>query len=245
MLETPDDFGRRTGSRYPSDNLTGYRYHTGATLRPLRSDEVCPVLFRDLGPVALARFLRGQLRRLAGPQSPIVYMRTEEYVEPYTDHERIGRIVFLQSLVLQPWHSGEATIYVARALPAFDAGVVDFVPGDVPLATAARLARDVTDVRQLREVLGGRGYEEATAETLRRLDGLAEELARTEEMAAPLRRRLQAPDGKVREQARAEMERVGLTESDLCTAWHHLSRERRGLIGETLRLLAPEFVTCF
>ena len=33
---------------------------------------------------------------LAGPPSPITYMRTEAYVEPYTDHERIGRLVFLR-----------------------------------------------------------------------------------------------------------------------------------------------------
>src|SRR5437660_291858 len=101
MLETPGEFNdlvvqaRRLQAQpagvspalrrspYPADNLSAYRYHTGASLRPLRPDEVCPVLFRDLGPVALARFLRGQLRRLAGPQSPIIYMRTEEYVEPY------------------------------------------------------------------------------------------------------------------------------------------------------------------
>jgi hypothetical protein len=33
------------------------------------------------------------------------------------------------------------------------------------------------------------------------------------------------------------MGRVGLTESDLCTAWHHLPRERRGQIAEALRRL--------
>lgn len=234
MLETPD----ACAGHYPADNLSGYRYHTGATLRRLRPDEVCPVLFRDLGPVALARFLRGDLRRLAGPLSPIIYMRTEEYVEPYVDHERIGRIILLRPLRLQPWHAGVPTIYVARATQGFDPGTIGFVPGDVPPERAARLAREVADVQQLREVLGGRAYEEAAAETLQRLDRLAEELTRTEERAVPLRRRLQAAEQRVREQARAAMQRVGLTESDLCTAWHHLSRERRGQIGEALRLLS-------
>ena len=46
-----------------------------------------------------------------------------------------------------------------------------------------------------------------------------------------LRQRLQTGDRK----ARAELERVGLTESDLCTAWHHLPRARRGWIAEALR----------
>jgi len=236
MLETPDDFSRLgRGGRYPADNLSGYRYHTGATLRPLCPDEVCPVLFRDLGPVALARFLRGQLSRLAGPQSPIIYARTAEYVEPYTDHERIGRIVILRPLSLQPWHAGVPAIYVARAAQGFDPAAVGFVPGEVSLATAARLAREVADVQQLRDVFGGRAHDEAAAETLHRLDHLAEELARTEETAASLRSELQAPDRKRRDQARARMERVGLTESDLCTAWHHLSRECRGQIEEALR----------
>jgi hypothetical protein len=237
MHETPSAFNERRPSArpYPGDNLAGFRYHTGASLRPLAPDEPCPVLFRDLGPTATALFLRGRLPRLAGPLSPILYMRTAAYVEPYTDHEHIGRLVFLRPLLLQPWHSGVATIYVARATQTADAATVGFVPGNVPLARAAELARDLADTRDWREVLGGRQHDEAVAETLYRLDGLAAELARTEECAAPLRKRLQAPDPALREQARAEMERVGLDEADLCTAWHHLPRERRAWIAEALQ----------
>jgi hypothetical protein len=234
MIETPASFNDRSAARpYPADNLVGFRYHTGADLRPLRPDEPCPVLFRDLGPVATALFLRGQLRRLAGPQSPIIYTRTEAYVEPYDDPERIGRLLFLRPLRLQVWHSGVPAIYVARATVPVDAETIAFVPGDVPLAAAARRAAELTHSAQVREVFGGRAYDEAIAETLCRLDGLAEELARTEEMAGPLRRCLQAGD----ERAREEMERVGLTEADLCAAWHHLPRSRRGAIAEALRCL--------
>jgi hypothetical protein len=239
MHETPALYNERPAGRvYPADNLAGFRYHTGATLRPLAADEHCPVLFRDLGTAALACFLRGDLRRLAGPQSPVVYMRTPEYVEPYVDHERIGRLVFLRPLALHPWHSGVPTIYVAHAAQPIDRTTIGFVPGDVHLARASDLAADLTDVRQLREVLGGRAHDEAVAETLCRLDALAADLARTEERAAPLRDALQADGRAARELAREEMGRLGLTEEDLCTAWHHLPRERRGWIAETLRRLA-------
>ncbi len=236
MIETPQGFNERSAQgRYPADNLAGFRYHTGADLRPLRPDEPCPVLFRDLGPAALALFLRGELRRLAGPQSPIVYARTQAYVEPYLDPERIGRLLFLRPLEMSMWHSGVPTIYVARAMAPVDPEATAFVPGDVPLAEAARRAGGLRSSAEVREVLGGRGHDEAVGETLHRLDRLADELARTEELAGPLREWLQSPERELRDTAREEMERVGLTEEDLCAAWHHLPRERRGQIGEALR----------
>ena len=94
MHETPAAFnGAQNARRYPADDLSGFRWHTGATLRPVQPGEACPVLFRDIGPAALALFLRGRLRRLAGPLSPLVYLRTADYTEPYTDYERTGRLV--------------------------------------------------------------------------------------------------------------------------------------------------------
>jgi hypothetical protein len=240
MHETPAAFNEADRARrYPAEDLSGFRWHTGASLRPVGQEEVCPVLFRDIGPAALALFLRGRLRRLAGPMSPLVYMRTAEYVEPYTDHERTGRLVLLRPLLLHPWHAGNPHVYVAQAGPGIDTLTVGFIPGEVPLAEAARLAREVEDVGQLREVLGGRGYDEAVAESLLALDRLGEELARSEIQAAPLRRQLQSPDRAEREMARTAMGRVGLTEADLCAAWHHLPRERRGRIAEALCRLDP------
>jgi hypothetical protein len=226
MIETREQL-----ARYPADDLAPFRYHTGATPRPLAPGEPCPVLFRDVGPVAMARFLRGELRRLAGPLTPLTYLRTEAYAEPYTDYERIGRLVFLRPLLLHPWHSGVPSIYVARATRTADPTTVAFVPGDMPLTEAARLAADLGDARQWREAVGGREYDETAEETGRRLGRLAAELEETERQAAPLRQRLQSGD---REAAREEMARLGITEEDLCAAWHHLPRERRGFLREAL-----------
>ncbi len=223
--------------RGAADDLSGFRWHTGATLRPVAPGEACPVLFRDVGPAALALFLRGRLPRLAGPLSPLVYMRTAEFTEPYTDHERTGRLAILRPHGLGPWHSGVPHVYVARARPGVDAAAVGFVPGHVPLADAARRAAGAADVRELREALGGRAHDEAAVAALADLDRLAAELAESERWVGPLREALQSGDRRRREETRAAMARVGLTEGDLCTAWHHLPRDRRGWVTEAARRL--------
>jgi hypothetical protein len=237
MIQTPSDFNttQRGGRRYPGENLARFRWHTGGPLRPLGAEEPCPVLFRDLGPVAMARFLRGELRRLAGPLSPIIYMRTEEYAEPYTDYEHIGRLLFLRPLELQPWHSGVPTIYVAPASALMDADSIVFVPGEVPLVEAARLASELPDAAAWCEVLGERAYAEARQTTLAQLELLNADLERTEEQAGPLRALLQSPEPHLRDLARKQMGRTGIDESDLCTAWHHLPRARRDAMREGLR----------
>src|SRR4051794_38782708 len=97
----------------PHDDLSRFRYHTGATLRRLGPDEPSPRLYRDVGPEAMAHFLSGQLVRLAGPFAPILYTRTASYREPYTDYEPIGRLVFPRPRELRPWFSGVADVYVA------------------------------------------------------------------------------------------------------------------------------------
>lgn len=234
MRESPLD---RPDIAYPAQDLSRFRYHTGATLRSLRPDEPCPVLFRDLGVDATILFLGKDLQRLAGPLSPIVYMRTEGYVEPYTDHEHIGRLVFLRPLQLRPWHSGIDPIYVASASAVVDYATIAFVPGEVALADAATMAADVVKVEEWRETLGGRIYDEALSGTRDRLIRLQGELAATEEQAGPLRACLQSADRKDREIAREEMLRLGLTESDLCTAWHHLPRTRRESLTAALHEL--------
>jgi hypothetical protein len=194
-------------------------------------------LFCDVGPAALALFLRGRLPRLAGPLSPIAYMRTAEYTEPYPDYERIGRLVILRPLLLQPWHAGVPHVYVARALPGVDAATIGFVPGELPLTEATRLTRDLTSVWQWRELFGSRRYDEAVAETVFRLDRVEAELQQTEQCTATLRRGLQSTDRSFLKRTREQMERVGLTETDLCAAWHHLPRERRHWIAEAVQRL--------
>lgn len=67
-----------------------------------------------------------------------------------------------------------------------------------------------------------------------RIEALEAELVEAERLGEPLRYCLQLPEAGVREAARALMERVGLTEHDLCAAWHHLEAGRRRWILEAL-----------
>lgn len=237
MIESPREFRDRSdgdGGR-PAESLARYSFHTGAELRPIGPDEPCPVLFRDIGPAAMACFLRGELRRFAGPYAPITYMRTEAYVEPYTDHEAIGRLVFLRPLFLGPWHSGVPGIYVARAARTADLRTVGFIPGSLVLSEAAAITAEIADVAQLREALGGRHYDAEVMETAHRLERIAAELAETEPVAQIVRQKLQSANAVDRDRALESMARTGLEEGDLCTAWHHLPRDRHAFIREALR----------
>lgn len=235
MLESPASFG---DPAYATEDLVRFRWHTGAELRPLAPDEPCPILFRDLGPEALARFLRGPLPRLAGPLTPITYLRTAEFREPYVDHESIGRIVVLRPLVLRPWRSGVPHVFVARAVPGVDQSIVGFVPGTMDLAAVGRRAAEMRDTGELREELGGSAYDGLVRESLAHLDRLGAELAETERAAAPLRKRLQARDRDERRRAREAMAEAGITENDLCAAWHHIPGERRRFLREAFARMA-------
>ena len=117
MLETPRSF-RATGERVPTDDLSGFRWNTGATLRPIAPGEPCPVLFRDIGPAALALFLRGTLPRLARPRSPIVYMRTAEYVvltdcPPGPEEQNVSTRKSLASILMSMSSASGSTATVA------------------------------------------------------------------------------------------------------------------------------------
>ena len=221
-------------------DLSRFRFHTGATLRRLDSAETCPILFRDVGPRALARFLRGELRRLAGPTSPILYLRTSAYEEPYIDYDRTGRLVFLLPERLGPWHSGVSQVFVASADHLVDPETVGFVPGDVPLELAGSMLADVRDIAGLRDAFGGRRYDEGRAESLERLGSLERECARAERLAEPIRRALQSGNRLQADDARAWMERCQITDHDLCAAWHHLSPARRQLLCEVLPAFSSE-----
>jgi hypothetical protein len=233
MLETPAGYGEGLAR----DNLSVFRYHTGAPPRALRPEEVCPLLFRDIGPEAMGRFLRGALPRLAGPLSPIIYLRTERWVEPYEDHGQIGRLLFLRPLALGPWRSGVEHIYVAHASRLAPWSTVAFVPPSVPLAEAASRCALMRDRRELREELGGALYDDIRRDTLGRLERLGAELAEAERHGEPLRRALQS--GR-REEARALMARHTISEDDLCAAWHHLPPVRRAWLRGALEEAAGD-----
>lgn len=241
MLETPAQFlAQFPGEQsHPIHDLRRFRYHTGTRLSPLAPDQVCPILFRDIGPVALAKYLRGDLKRLAGPFSPIVYMRTADYHEPYTDYAQTGRLVFLRPLFLQPFFSGTRTIYIAHASQKPPAETIGFVPGTIPLKQAETLLQDAESTDDLCAALGGRLYTEACRFELETLEQLNAEHATAEKFAEPIRRMFQSADPRTRDLSRRLLEDAGLTETDLCTAWHHLPLERREYLMHTLPGLTP------
>lgn len=219
-------------------DLSRYRFHTGAPLRRLGEDEALPVLFRDLGTIALAEFVRAGLRRFAGPCTPLLYLRTLRYREPFVDHENTGRLVFLRPRELELWHSGVPEVFVAPAESRVDAESVALVPELSRLPAVAAAAPQLESRAALRELLGGRVYDEACAGALADLERLNRELAEVERTAEPLRRRFQSRDPRLRDQARERMAALGIDEADLCTCWHHIPRPRRRVLVERFDALA-------
>jgi len=216
------------------ENLARFRYHTGAPLRLIGPDEPCPRLYRDIGPEAMLQFLGGRLKRLAGPLAPILYSRTAAYREPYRDYEPVGRLVFLNPRELRPWFSGVANVYVASIPRDIGTVTVGFLPAHVDPVRGESLLDGVTNLLELRDALGGRVYDESVVETRNSLERLNRELAETEILAEPVRRRLQSGDRAQTESARDWLDRHGLNEADLCGAWHHLPRERRARLRDAL-----------
>jgi hypothetical protein len=219
-------------------DLSRFRYHTGATLRPVETDEPCPVLFRDLGPAGMSLLLSGSLRRLAGPMAPILYLRTSRYVEPYTDYEDIGRLAVLRPLAVTPWHSGVPEVYVASAGLVPMADCMTFVPAAWATADGARALDGLPDPAAVREALGGRLYDKQLADLASRLRQLNTAMGNSERLAHPVRRMLQSGVVAEREKVRGDMARDGISERDLCSPWHHVSRPRREAVNDWLRARA-------
>lgn len=215
-------------------DLSKFRYHTGATLRRLGEDEACPVLFRDLGPVGMSLFLGKALKRLAGPMSPILYLRTCDYVEPYTDYEDIGRLAVLRPKAIDPWFSGLPEVYVAEARLAPMSDCMTFVPAEWTTRDGARALDDLPDPGAVREALGGRLLDQRLADLSASLRGWNAALEASERLARPVRRILQSGTLDERDAVRADMDRHGICERDLCSAWHHIPRSRRGALNDWL-----------
>jgi len=218
--------------REATDDLTRYRWHTGARLRVVREDERLPVLFRDVGPVALHRFLSDGLVRLAGPQTPLLYMRTADFVEPFVDYARTGRLVFLRPRSVRPWHSGVSGVYVARADRMPPESTLAYVPGDVDFH--AIVDAGVASVAALREHLGGHEYDQRSQHDKAQLQHLNAAARRSEARAGPLRRALQSQHRDRRRLARRVMDEAGLDDQALCAAWHHLPETTRTRVDSAL-----------
>jgi hypothetical protein len=215
-------------------DLGAFSWHTGGPVRPLGDGEPRPVLFRDLGPAATLRLLDGTLARLAGPTSPVTYLRTAGYREPFVEHGHFGRVAVLPCAGAAVWHAGIAEVFVADAEARFEPRAMALVP-DADLAALAREAAMMRDARELREHLGGAAHDDWRAATADRLRGFGRELAEVEARFAPLRRAFQAPDRERRRRARDQMAALGLTEDDLCTAWHHIAPARRAELAGLVR----------
>jgi hypothetical protein len=250
MRESLEQFKQRRAQQgeeiEASIDLRRYSYHTGAPLRGLDPDEPCPVLFRDIGPQAMERFLTGQLTRLAGPLSPITYMRTADYQEPYIDYGRIGRLIMLQPLELSPWHSGVDSIYVARSTRMTSSESLGFVPGDVDLKQAQQVLMGAENIAELRDILGPKAYDQSLRDSVQRLRRLNESSTATDKAGALLlREALKSRANERREWAMDCMKEHSVTESDLCTAWHHIPDARRAALCEifsrdNMELFRPE-----
>jgi hypothetical protein len=91
------------------------------------------------------------------------------------------------------------------------------------------------DTRELREHLGGAVHDDWLATTADRLRAFGRELAEVEAQLAPLRRAFQAADNDRRRRARDRMAALGLTEVDLCAAWHHIAPARRAELIDLVR----------
>lgn len=219
-------------------DLSEFSWHTGGPVRRVDPDERCPALFRDLGPVATLTLLRGRLPRLAGPTSPVTYARTARYVEPYTDHEHFGRVALLPFGAWTPWHSGVSEVYVTDADARFDPACMSLVRDDLDLAKLSDDARAMTSIAELHEVLGPHhaGWSRHLA---RRLEDFTDELARVESALTPLRAAYQSPRDDERTRARARMDALSLTETDLCAPWHHVSKHRRAIVLDVVARGAP------
>lgn len=210
----------------PSTSLRAFRWHTGASLRAVDADEALPPLVRDVGPVALALFLRGGLTRLAGPRTPLLYMRTADFREPYVDHAGTGRLVFVRPRQAGVWHSGVRGVYVADASVGVDDVDVVYVP-------AGGVVADSVDVDAFVDAARADAARARAALDLAALDALNAAAAAVEADAAPLRRLLQA--GRLDP---ADCAAVDVDEADLTAAYHHLPAARRDGLHDRVRALA-------
>lgn len=219
-------------------DLSAFSWHTGGTVRLLDADERCPALFRDLGPVATLRLLRGRLPRLAGPTSPVTYARTARYIEPYTDHEHFGRVALLPFGAWTPWHAGVAEVYVTDADARFDPTCMGLVRDDTDLAKLSHDALSMRTIDELFEALGPQ-HRAWSSHLARRLEDFTDELDRVDLALTPLRAAYQSSRDGERQRARDRMAALGLVETDLCAPWHHLERARRDLVLDVIARGAP------
>ena len=216
-------------------NLRKYRWHVGTTPFPCSDSEPRPLLYRDVGLEGLDLFLRDKLRRLAGPLSPVTYVRTSAYREPYVDEENTARLVVLPSSSLPLWHSGQKDIYLLPADIAISNLQLALAPGDVPRSEIDHRLQDACSTMEAREALGGQIYDEYIHEHREHIHKLLKERSAQESFSSRLRRQFQS--GCAEEQARIRewLLRHDLSENDLTAAFHHVPRKKRNILTALAR----------
>ena len=230
VTDTLTTFRRNSGA-----DLSRFRYHTGATpIRP--ADFKVSVLFRDVGPAGITLFLSKRLRRLAGPLSPVLYLRTGAYVEPYQDSEEIGRLAFLRPAEMDPWFSGSKDIYIADSGLLPERCSIAFVPTDLTNQDGAARISQCTDIGSIREELGSHLYDEMLRDVQFRTARLIAEQQASEQIARSVRMTFQRGSMDERSELRESMKQYGVTEPDLCSAWHHVPHDRREALNAWLAM---------
>lgn len=126
------------------------------------------------------------------------------------------------------------TIFVSSLREEVDRRTIGFVAPHIDLANAECMLRGATDVDALRESFGRMCYDDSVSATLTHLDQVNRECDESEKWAEPLRRKLQSRDRAQGEWAQEWLAARGLSKSDLCSAWHHLPRDRRAWLRENL-----------
>jgi hypothetical protein len=217
-------------------DLARVRFHTGATPRALGEGEACPPLFRDLGPLGMQRYLSGRLRRLAGPMAPILYLRTARYAEPYEDAEEIGRLAILQPQGLSPWHAGYDEVFVASAHLVPDPAHMVVVPTAWTFGVEAERLSGLPDADAVREVIGWQVHRDLCEALLACTTCLIAAQEASEQRARPVRQMLQTGTPRQRETIRSSMREHGVSERDLCSAWHHVPAARREVLDSWLAI---------
>jgi hypothetical protein len=128
-----------------------------------------------------------------------------------------------------------AEVYVACASQVPMRDCMAFVPTAWASAEGARVLDELPDPQAVREALGGRLHDEHLRDRAARLRQLCAALEESERLAQPIRKRLQSGSRAEREAVRRDMERHGIGERDLCSAWHHIPRPKRAALDDWLR----------
>ena len=212
MIQTPRDV-----PDYPGPDLRAAAAASGVSASPLGDNEPCPILFRDAGPDGLAAFFDGRLSSLAAPGSPLLFLHAAGAPPPSRAAEEFGELILLQPMVLRPWRTESAGIYLASGDAIAPRDSIGFVPSGADLHALSSAAASISHMAEFRGVLAD--YDGLCRDGKERVRTYVEERAKVENFAAPLRRLLRNDPEGARQR--------GFTEEELFAPWFSFDPERR------------------